>query len=273
MRAVRFRRRPQAWWFVAWGLALIWIIPLVYAVWAAIHPARFVTRFILTAPLTIENFLEAWTYAPFYRYFLNTTILVFGLMVAQFVICTLAGFAFARFEFAGSRVAFVLVLVQLMITPEILIVENYRTMSRLGLVDSILAIGLPYAASAFGIFLLRQAFKQVPRELEDAARIDGSSWMGVLRHIYVPLSKATYLAYGLVSISHHWNDFLWPLIITNSVETRPLTVGLAIFAAPESGVDWAVLSAGTLLAIAPLLLVFLVFQRRFTDSFMRAGIR
>ncbi|MFP4211758.1 MAG: carbohydrate ABC transporter permease, partial [Alkalispirochaeta sp.] len=159
---------------VAVAAALLWIVPLLYAVWAAVHPSSYMTRFDLTAPLTVAHFAEAWVYAPFPRYMLNTILLVFGLLAAQFVLGTLAGFAFARFDFVGSRVAFGLVLVQLMITPEILIVENYRTMAHLGLVDSIPAIALPYAASAFGIFLLRQTFKQVPRELEDAALIDGA---------------------------------------------------------------------------------------------------
>jgi sn-glycerol 3-phosphate transport system permease protein len=199
--------------------------------------------------------------------------MVTTLLAAQFVLCTLAAYAFARFDFWGREVAFALVLVQLMVTPEILIVENYTTMSRLGLVDTITGITLPYMASAFGIFLLRQAFKSTPKELEDAARVEGCGLIGVLLRVYVPLAKPTYLAYGLVSISHHWNNFLWPLVITNSVTTRPLTVGLAIFGAPESGVDWSIISAATLMAVAPLLLAFLLFQRQFVQSFMHAGIK
>jgi sn-glycerol 3-phosphate transport system permease protein len=195
------------------------------------------------------------------------------ILAAQLVLCTLAGFAFARFRFAGSNIAFGLVLVQLMVMPEVLIVENYSTMAKLGLVDTILGIGLPYMASAFGIFLLRQTFKTIPRELEDAARVEGCSMMGVLWRVYVPLARPTYLAYALVSVSYHWNNFLWPLIITNSVNTRPLTVGLAIFGAPESGVDWAVISAGTIMAVSPLLVAFLLFQRQFMQSFMQAGIK
>ena len=260
-------------WLAAWLLGLLWILPLAYAFWAAFHPPQYVTRFELLAPLTLDNFREAWDYAPFARYFLNTFLLVTGLLAAQFVLCTLAGFAFARFQFAGHQLAFGLVLVQLMVAPEVLIVENYATMAGLGLVDSIPAIALPYAASAFGIFLLRQTFKTVPRELEDAARIEGCSWLGVLWRVYVPLARPIYLAYGLVSVSHHWNNFFWPLVITKSVETRPLTVGLAIFAAPESGVNWAVLSAGTLMSVAPLLIAFLLFQRQFVQSFMQAGIK
>jgi len=165
------------------------------------------------------------------------------------------------------------VLMQLMITPEILIVENYGTLAGMELVDTIVGIGLPYMASAFGIFLLRQAFKSTPKELEDAARLEGCGMFGILLRVYVPLARPTYLAFGLVSISHHWNNFLWPLIITNSVETRPLTVGLGIFASPESGVDWSIISAATLLSVAPLLIAFLLFQRQFVQSFMYAGIK
>ena len=257
----------------AWLLALLWLGPLIYAFWAAFHPWIYATRFELFAPLTLENFYEAWSQAPFARYYLNTFLLVSSILVAQFVLCTLAGYAFARFEFFGRDIAFALVLMQLMIMPEVLIVENYRTMSNLGLVDSILGIGLPYMASAFGIFLLRQTFKTVPKELEEAARVEGCNFLQVLWKVYVPLAKPTYVAYGLVSVSYHWNNFLWPLIVTNSVETRPLTVGLAIFGAPESGVDWSVITAGTLLAVAPLLIAFLLLQRQFVQSFMHAGIK
>jgi len=215
------RRAPLLETAAAWLLALLWLSPLLYAFWAAFHPVEYATRFDPLAPLTLANFAKAWTYAPFPRHFLNTVLLVTMILGAQLVLCTLAGYAFARFEFAGRDIAFGLVLVQLLIMPEVLIVENYRIMSRLGLVDTILGIGLPYMASAFGIFLLRQTFKTVPRELEDAARVEGCSFIGVLWRVYVPLARPTYLAYGLVSVSYHWNNFLWPLIVTNSIETRP----------------------------------------------------
>lgn len=257
----------------AWLLALLWIAPLLYAFWAAFHPPAYVTNFDLLAPLTLENFRVAWSFAPFDRYFLNTFLLVTLVLAGQFFFCTLAGYAFARFEFPGRDVLFALTLLQLFILPEVLIVENYRIMAGLGLIDTIAGIGLPYMASAFGIFLLRQAFKQVPRELEDAARVEGCGFLGVLLRVYVPVAKPVYLAYGLVSVSTHWNNFLWPLVVTNSVDTRPLTVGLAIFGAPESGVNWAVISAATLMVIAPLLIAFLLFQRQFVQSFMTAGIK
>ncbi|MGE8375478.1 MAG: carbohydrate ABC transporter permease, partial [Diaphorobacter nitroreducens] len=137
----------------AWTLALLWLLPLAYAVWTAFHPAEYATRFDLLAPWTLENFRRAWEAAPFARYFLNTTVLVAMILAAQLVLSTLAAYAFARYRFRGQNVAFALVLVQLMVMPDILLVENYKTMGRLGLVDSLVAIGLPYFASAFAIFL------------------------------------------------------------------------------------------------------------------------
>ena len=257
----------------AWLLGFLWVLPLLYAFWTAFHPAEFSTHLSLTAPLTLDNFVKAWNAAPFARYFLNTMMLVTMVLAAQLVIVTLAAYAFARFDFPGRNVAFALVLVQLMIMPDVLIVENYRTMAELGLKDTILAIGLPYMASAFGIFLLRQTFKTVPAELDEAARVEGCSPLQTLWNVYVPLARPTYLAYALVSVSYHWNNFLWPLIITNSVETRPVTVGLQVFSAGDQGIDWSIITAATLLSTGPLLVAFLLFQRQFVQSFMRAGIR
>lgn len=257
----------------AWVLALIWVLPLAYAVWTAFHPAAYEARFDLFAPITLENFAKAWDAAPFARYFLNTFILVTVILIGQFILCTLAAYAFARYRFPGREILFALVLVQLLVMPDILIVENYKTIRALGLVDTIAAIALPYIASGFGIFLLRQTFLSVPKELEEAAQIEGMSSLGIMLKVYVPLALPTYLAYGLVSVSHHWNNFLWPLIITNSVETRPVTVGLQIFASIDSGVEWSVINAATLMTSGPLLIAFLLFQRQFVQSFMRAGIK
>jgi len=229
----------------AWLFALLWLLPLLYAVWTAFHAPEFSTRFVPLAPLSLENFVRAWNAAPFARYFVNTFLLVTLILGCQLVLCTLAAYAFARFRFAGAQIAFALVLMQLMIMPDVLIVENYRTMARLGLVDTIPAIALPYIAGT----------------------------IQVLWRLYVPLAKPVYLAYALVSVSYHWNNFLWPLIVTNSVEARPLTVGLQVFASSDQGIDWSVICAATLMTSAPLLLAFLLFQRRFVQSFMRAGIR
>ena len=254
-------------------LALVWISPLAFAFWAAFHSTSDAVNFNLASPWTLENFRTAWAGAPWLRYLLNTFLLVTLILIGQLVVTTLAGFAFAQLRFPGRDVVFILVLMQLFILPEVLIVENYAMVSRLRLFDTLLGVGMPYMASAFGIFLMRQAFKSVPIELHEAARVEGCSWLGVLWRVYVPLARPTYLAYALVSVSTHWNNFLWPLIVTNSPDTRPLTVGLSIFGAPENGVDISVISAATLMTVAPLLVAFLVFQRHFVQAFLRTGIK
>jgi sn-glycerol 3-phosphate transport system permease protein len=257
----------------AWLLGLIWMLPLLYAVWTAFHPAAFATHFSPLAPLTLANFESAWQAAPFTRYLLNTVMLVTLILAAQFVLCTLAAFAFARLTFPGRDLLFAVVLLQLMVMPDVLLVENYRTLVQLHLADTIVAIALPYLGSAFGIFLLRQTFLTIPQPLDDAARLEGCGLLARLWRVYVPLAKPTYIAYGLVSVSYHWNNFLWPLVITNSVTTRPLTVGLAVFATTDQGIDWSIVTAATLMTSAPLLVAFMLFQRQFVQSFMRAGIR
>ncbi|MEP1329937.1 carbohydrate ABC transporter permease [Pseudophaeobacter sp.] len=259
--------------FLAIVLAVLWISPLVFAFWAAFHNVSDAVNFRLQAPITLENFRTAWEGAPWLRYFLNSFLLVTLILIGQFILTTLAGFAFAQVEFRGRDTLFVLVLLQLFILPEVLIVENYRVASTLGLLDSLLGIGAPYMASAFGIFLMRQAFRSIPKELDEAARIEGCSLLGVLWRVYVPAARPTYLAYALVSISTHWNNFLWPLIVTNSDSTRPLPVGLSLFGAPENGVDISVISAATLIVVGPLLLLFLIFQRQFVQAFLTAGVK
>ncbi|MGC6390005.1 carbohydrate ABC transporter permease [Ewingella sp. S1.OA.A_B6] len=256
-----------------WTAALLWFLPILVAVWVAIHPASEQGSFSLFAPLTLQNFVHAWQAAPFGRYFLNTIMLVLMIVVCQLVLATMAAYALVRFRLKWSGVLFSLILLQLMISPDVLILNNYKTIGAFGLRDSLLGIALPYFASAFAIFLLRQTFKSIPLVLEEAAIVEGASRFYILRRIYIPLAKPIYVAFALVSISFHWNDFLWPLVITDSVKVRPLTVGLQLFSAPEQGVQWALIGAATIITSLPLLLLFLVFQRQFVQSFMRAGIR
>ena len=253
----------------AWLLGLMWILPLLWAIWSSVHSPSAAASFDLFGRMTLENFVTAWGMAPFGQYMTNTVFLVSMVLAAQFVLCTPAAFAFARLNFPGRDVIFALVLIQLMITPDVLMVENYRTIGALGLVDLLLGIALPYLGSAFGIFLLRQAFRTVPQDLDDAAKLAGLGLIGRLWRVYVPLAKPTYVAYGLVLVSFHWNNFLWPLVVTNSVNVRPITVGLAMFSTTDQGTNWAVITAATLISTAPLVIAFLLFQRQFVQSFMR----
>lgn len=223
---------------------------------------------------TLENFVEVFNIVPFGHYYFNTAVFVFGLLAIQLVTVTLAAYAFARMKFKFKNTLFMILLVQLMIAPQTLIVPNYLTVSWLGLLDTKIAIGLPYVASAIGVFLLRQGFATIPKELEEAATIDGCGTIRFMLFVAIPLLKPTYLAFTLISITYHWNEFFWPLIVTNSVKARTLTVGLAMLAeSSESAAAWTLLMAATLLVILPLIIFFAIFQKTFISSFMQSGMK
>jgi len=251
-----------------------WLIPLGWVIGNAFLSKAVFSGSSGSWEFTLGNFERVWKAAPFGTYYGNTLLVTATIFAVQMVTLTLAAYAFARIPFAGRQAVFMLFLVQIMVPPDVLIFSNYRTLNALGLLDTKLGIMLPYFATSFGVFLLRQAFKQFPHELEEAARIEGSSTLGILFRLYVPLSRPIYLSFAIVSVSYHWNDFLWPLIVTNSPENRLLTVGLAMFAkSSEAGVQWTDVSTAVLIVTAPLLIGFLLFQRQFISSFIHSGVK
>ncbi len=258
-------------------ICAVWILPLVWAVGTALRPSNLPVGtgwlWLPGAP-TLANFGDAWDAAPFVIYYANTIVICAGILLVQLFTITLAGFAFARIRFRGRELAFVLFLVQLMLPLPVLAEPNFLTMRDLHLLDNKLAIMLPYMASGFGVFLMRQAFRGVPRELEEAGVLDGANWWQLLWFVFIPLTRPALVAFSIVSITFHWNDFLWPLLVTNTPNARPLTVGLASFAtAGENGAQFPLIMAGSLLVMAPVLVGFLLFQRQFVASFVQSGFK
>ena len=224
--------------------------------------------------LTFANYLKAWSLAPFGIYYRNTIVIVGMILLVQLVTITLAGFAFAHYKFWGKKWIFFFLLLQLMIPAAALLVPNFSTIRQLGLFDTVFAVALPYFGSAFGTFLMRQAFLEVPSDLVDAGIIDGCSWWQLLRHIYLPPATPTLVAFALSSVTWHWNEFLWPLVVTLTNRSRPLTIGLVRFTQlGEIGARWPLLAAATITVIAPLFLAFLIFQRQFIQSFLHSGLK
>ncbi len=258
-------------------LALLWSVPVIWAIIASLRPAndpmsRGDVWFSNT--LTFENYTRAWSLAPFGQYYINTIVVVLIILVVQLITIVLAGFAFANYEFFGKGWIFFFVLLQMMIPTSALLAPNFATIRTLGLFDTRLAIAIPYFGSAFGTFLMRQAFMSVPRDLVDAGVIDGCSWWQLILNVYLPPSVPSLIAFGLSSATWHWNEFLWPLIITNSDKSRPLTAGLVRFTQlGEIGAQWSLLTAATLMVAAPLFITFLIFQRRFIQSFVHSGLK
>ena len=258
-------------------LAAAWATPLLWGIVASLRPAyeamgRGDVWFGST--LTLANYTRAWSLAPFGQYYVNTIIVVVTVLAVQMVTITLAGFAFAYYRFPGQRWIFLFVLLQMMIPTTALLVPNFSTIRILGLFNTRLAIAIPYFGSAFGTFLMRQAFLAVPRDLVDAGIVDGCNWWQLMRHVFLPPSIPALVAFGLSSVSWHWNEFLWPLVVTTSDSTRPLTAGLVRFTQlGEIGAQWSLLAAATLIVTAPLLILFLFFQRTFIQSFLHSGIK
>lgn len=254
--------------------AVFCLLPFLWLLRTAFIPKELALDFWALFVPTLDNFKRVLEVAPFYQYYGNTVIIVGGILMVQLLFVTLAGYAFARIDFYGSKILFVLFLAQLMITPDVLIIPNYQLMAKLGLTDTRIGIMLPFFASAMGTLIIRQTIKTIPYELEEAAKIDGAKLHSILLRIYVPLLKPAFLAFGLISASYQWNNFLWPLVMTDSVSKRPLTLGLAMFAMSyETGAQWTDVCAATLLVCAPLIVIFIIFQRQFIESFAYSGIK
>lgn len=267
-----------AFFLVATLIALLWSTPFIWMVVASFRPHSFGALDMASLwpdfHPTLDNFRLAWESADFAVYYMNTLIVVAGTLVVQLITVTLAAYAFARLTFPLKDVFFYVFLLQLMVVPPILIVPNLSTIAALGLYDTLFAVMAPYYASAFGTFLLRQTFKTIPRDFEDAATIDGCSWYQLLWYVLVPLARPALVAFAIVSIVAHWNEFLWPLMATSSPDTRTLTVGLASFTLGAEGAsEWGLVAAGAMLVMLPLIVAFFVFQRQFVNSFMFSGLK
>ena len=258
-------------------VALAWAVPMIWTLAVSVHPPDeplSAANLWYGSQPTLANYSQAFDIAPFIQYYVNTIIIVGGILLVQLVTISLAGYAFARFRFPGQNLIFFLILLQMLVPSSALIVPNYATIRSLHLFDTLVAVMLPFFGSAFGAFLMRQTFKTVPRDLDDAARVDGANWWQTLWNVYIPPARPAMIAFALSSISFHWNDFLWPLVVTNSQSSRPLTVGLAVFTQlGEIGAQWPLVTAGTVIVVGPLLLLFLVFQRQFVESFVHTGLK
>ena len=256
------------------ALSLIWLIPLVWMVGTAFTEASFEMSLLPHTPPSFANIRYVWSNVPFAQYYINTITVVVATYAIQFVTVTMAAYALAVFRFRGEKLVFLIIFAQIIIPNDVLIIPNYITLSDMGLTDTKIAIMLPFLGSALGIFLLRQMFKTIPSALREAAVIDGCNTLQIILNIYIPSAKVAYISFGLVSVSYHWNNFLWPLIVTNSPRNRTLTVGLALFAkSKEAVMQWANVCAATFIICAPLVILFFIFQKRFINSFVSSGIK
>ncbi len=272
---MKFDRSKIAGYILLTPFALLMLVPLLFMFTTSVKTLGDILslRFQwIPQQVTFENFARVLEIMPFGRLLYNTAFVVAMTFLVQSVTISLAAFAFARLRFPGRDLLFFLFLVQLMIPATSLIIPNYQTVRTLGLLNRRLAIGIVYFASAYGTFLMRQAFRAVPRDLEDTARIDGCNSLLVIRHVLLPLTKPSLIAFAFVSGTFHWNNFFWPLLVTDTARSRTLTVGLAMLTqATESTPEITITMAAAVMITAPLFILFLVFQKPFIESFAGAG--
>ncbi len=221
------------------------------------------------------NYPAAWVSEPFGRMYVNSIVVTFGIIAGQLVTCSMAAYALSRIEFKGKRAVFLVVLATMMVPVQITFIPAFLILSRLGWIDTYQALIVPFVASGFGVFLLRQAFLQVPQALIDAARIDGAGHWTVLRAVMVPLSKPTLTTLAVLSFVFHYNDFFWPLIVTNSNSMRTLPVGLTmmIMSTGTGGTQWNQLMAADVFTLMPLIILFALGQRYLTQTPLTTGIK
>lgn len=219
-----------------------------------------------------ENYKEAWNYAPFGRYFLNTFYVAILCTVAELITSALGAFAFAKMDFFGRNILFVIFLGTMMIPGEVLLIPNYITIIKLNWVDTYRALIIPWIVSVFSIFLMRQFFMTIPDELHDAAKIDGCSRFRFLWQIVIPLSKPVLVTSALFKFIGSWNSFLWVLIVTNNPNMRTITTGLSFFSS-DAGTQYHLLMAASTFTMLPILILFFFLQKQFIQGIARSGLK
>jgi len=222
--------------------------------------------------VVFSNYVQAWSEVPFPRYFLNTIFIAVCTVSGVLITSCLAAYAFAKFDFPGRETLFVFFLSMTIVPQAVYLVPSFIILSKLGWVDTYLALIVPWLAQIFSIFLLRQQFRTIPNDYYDAALIDGCSRMGFLWRVLVPLSKPTLVTIGLFSLLGSWNTFIWPLIMTNSDKLRPIQVGLSYFA-QEQGTEYGLMMAAATFCVAPIIIIYFIAQKQVIESYARSGIK
>lgn len=259
-------------------VGLIIAMPIFIAFFMSFTPLReIVSRAnpeIFPDTWTLENYGKAWSASPFGRYMVNSFVQTGVITVAQVVLSVLAGYAFALFEFRGKTFLFALVIGSLIVPFELTFIPNFLLISELGLANTYAGLTVPFLASAFGVFMMRQFFMSLPRDLYDAAKIDGAGHFYYLWRVVVPLSKGAISAFTIFAFLSAWNQFLWPLVITNDESMRTAQIGIRFFLVnQERATDWGAIMAGTVVVMIPTLAVFLVAQRQLVKGIAMSGLK
>jgi multiple sugar transport system permease protein len=256
--------------------AFVLLLPVIIIVFTAFKPSSEINAFpptLLPGTWTFDNFVKIFADLPFARLFLNSFVFAGGVTAFALVFDSLAAYALARLDFRGNRILLIAIVASLMIPFQATLIPIYQLVANLGWVNTFAGLIIPRAADAFGIFFLRQFFVSLPRDLDNAARIDGASEWRIFRSVVLPNAVPALLTIGIFTFVNNWNDLLWPLIFTTDKEMGTITSGLTLLTGPSGIIPYGVMMAGSLIAILPLAIMFLFMQRRFVESVATTGLK
>lgn len=275
-------RLPSPWHLVLIPVTFVLLLPLLWMLLTSLQTPDEAQQFppvLIPSELRWQNYPDAYAAAPFGRFFLNSAVVAIVVVASNVLLCSLAGYAFARLTFPGKRTLFAVLMVTLMVPFQVTMIPEFLIVKWLGLnvapalgIDHLGALILPNLVTAFGIFFLRQFFRTIPVELEEAARIDGTSRVGVLFKIVLPLSLPALSTLAVLTFLDSWNSFMWPLIVVNSQENMTLPLGLTVFQGAHA-TQWTLLMAGNVMSLLPMLIVFFAAQRYFVRSVAATGLK
>jgi len=258
------------------AVALVEVFPYLWMLTTSLKDLSSVTQFpptLLPHPPRWDNYAKAWNSGPFLRYAMNNAIQTLGILVLQLFFGCLAGYGFSKVRFRGRDACFLIVIACLVVPPQVRFVPLYMLFSKLGLLNTYASLILPYAVSALGTFLFREAFMQISDDIVDAARVDGAGVLTIIFRIMAPIARPTLVAFSLFSVVYHWNDFFWPLVMTTNEAVRTLPIGVAMLREEGTGARWHIIMAGSMFVVAPVLVVFAVAQRHIIRAFTFTSLK
>ena len=271
----RRRRGMSGWHFVLIPIALLFVIPFAQMILASLSPAEDLVKFpppFIPSRFTLDGFAGLFADTQILRWLLNSTIVSVIAITAHMVLCSLAGYGFARLKFRGRNVSFFMILATIMIPTQLLMIPTYILFARVGIIDTLAAAFVPWLASAFGIFLMRQFFLSLPGELEEAAALDGCTRWQIFYRVVLPLAKPALATLAIFTLLSSWNDLAWPLIAISSDQSFTVQLGISNFQGTRR-TQWSLLMAANVIATLPLVLFFLFAQKHFIATMTMSGMK
>ena len=257
-------------------IVFLFLIPFLWMLSISLQTTQEISTFpatLIPSSPQFVNYATAWSRAPFLTYLKNSILVVGAIIIGNIVVMIPAAYAFAKYRFHGQKVLFGLILIAFMTPLQVTFIPIYYMMSDLKLLGTLWPQILPFVVDAFGIFLLRQYFMQVPDELIEAARLDNAGELKIIYQLMLPLSKAALSTSVLFSFVNHWNDYFWPMVVTSVEQIRPLTVGIARLKDEESITEWNVIFAGNMFLVLPILIVYMFCSKYIIRAFAYNGVK